>query len=334
MTYAGARENTARQMAEVLHFDMPAEDLPQAFASLDQAIEPTEDAGYELAVANALWGMRGYAFVPQFLDTLRSSYQATFQELDFGDEAAARQTINAWVEEQTRGKIKDLIPPRLLDGLTRLVLTNAIYFKGAWATEFDPKLTKEAPFTMLDGNKVNVALMHRRAEMAYAETDDAQVVELPYKGDDLGLVAIVPRQTDGLPALEARLSAEWLASTIDALQTKEVLLFLPRFKIEAKFGLSDTLQAMGMTDAFSASADLTGIGDQKGDLYIKAVLHKAFVEVNEEGTEAAAATAVVVTERAMPRLPEVRADHPFLFVIRHKATGAILFMGRLSKPAS
>lgn len=332
MTYAGARDNTAKQMASALHF-APG-NVHGAFAGLTQTITPQIDAGYELHVANALWAMKGYEFRPEFVDMVRTAYKADLQTVDFGDEPAARKAINAWVENATRGKIKDLIPSGLLDAMTRLVLTNAIYFKGTWAQKFDANATKDAPFTLLGGNSVNVPMMYRKAAVSYAETEDAHVVELPYKGDTLTMVVAVPKAKNGLPALEARLDAGMLASMTQELRSKEIALYLPRFKIEAQFGLSPVLQSLGMTDAFSDSADFSGMNSGKEDLYIKAVLHKAFVEVNEEGTEAAAATAVVVTARGAPRPPlEVRADHPFFFMIRHKSTGAILFMGRMTNPS-
>jgi serpin B len=335
MTYAGARGDTAAQMSESLHFEVPPERLHPGFQALNQTIRPAAEAGYQLSVANALWGMKGHAFQPAFLEVLRTSYEAPLQEVNFADSEAARTTINDWVARATNDKIKDLIPPGVIDGLTRLVLTNAIYFKGDWAAKFDAKDTKPLPFKVLQGKPVKTPLMHQTAEFGYRETDDAQVLSLPYKGEALSMIVVLPRKTDGLPELEAKLDAETLKGYVEGLEQRKVSVFLPRFKLEASFSLSGELAALGMKDAFDPDrADFSAM-DGTRDLFVKEVIHKAFVEVNEEGTEAAAATGVVVGVRSLPAPPpELRADHPFLFFIRHEATGSVLFIGRLARPGA
>ncbi len=335
MTYEGARSDTATQMAEALHFEVPAAQLHPAFQALHQAIMPGEDAGYDLHVANALWGMKGHSFQPSFLEVLKTSYQAPLQEVDFASSEAARATINDWVAKATNAKIKDLIPQGVLDGLTRLVLTNAIYFKGNWASQFKPAETKPLPFQVLQGKPVKTPLMHQLAEFGYHETDDAQVLSIPYQGKALSMIVILPRQADGLTAIEGKLDGEALKGWTEDLRQRKVSVYLPQFKIESAFSLSKQLSELGMKDAFdSERADLSGM-DGSRDLFIKEVIHKSFVEVNEEGTEAAAATGVVVGVRSAPAPPpEFRADHPFLFFIRHDATGAILFIGRLVRPGA
>lgn len=335
MTYAGARGTTAAQMDQALHFGRPPEHLHHSFAELMQALKTPKDAGYELAIANALWGQERYKFEPAFIQGVQESYGALVKTINFGNAAEAKKAINDWVATATRDKIKDLIPDGVLDELTRLVLVNAIYFKGTWATKFDPKATKQAPFTLLGGKtiKAPMMIMNKPAKLGYAATDTADIVELPYAGDTVSMVLVVPKQKDGLPAVESALTADALTAMIGSLRPEEVLLTLPKFKLETAFELSGALKKMGMTDAFAAPpADFSGMNGGK-DLAVSAVLHKAFVEVNEEGTEAAAATAVVVATKGMPRPPtEVRADHPFLFLIRHKPTGEILFLGRLMSP--
>lgn len=335
MTYEGARGDTAAQMSESLRFEASPARLRPAFQALDQAITPAEDAGYELHIANSLWGMQGHSFHTEFLDVLRTSYDAPLHQVDFAEAEAARATINDWVAEVTRGKIDELIPPDVIDALTRLVLANAIYFKGDWASKFDPKATRAMPFKLLQGKPVKTPLMHQVATFGYAETDDAQVLSLPYKGEALSMIVVLPRQDDGLPAIEAKLDAASLQAWTQELGERKVSVFLPRFKVESSFALSNELSALGMKDAFDPDhADLSGM-DGTRELYIKEVVHKSFVEVNEEGTEAAAATGVIVGVRSLPAPPpEFRADHPFLFFIRHDATGSVLFIGRLARPGA
>ncbi len=334
MTYGGARGNTAAQMEQVLYFEVTAERLHQTFAQLlEQLNARGKKGGYQLSVANALWGQQGVGFLKKFLDLTEKHYGAGLQQVDFAAATeAARQTINAWVEKETQGKIKDLIQPGVLNALTKLVLTNAIYFKGTWAEQFDRKATRDTPFTLATRRQVKVPMMHKTENFGYTEAEGFQALELPYAGDDLSMVIFLPREVDGLAALEKELSLENLESWLGGLRRQTVQVSLPRFTMTSEFGLQDVLKSLGMTDAFSGAADFSGMTGRR-DLFISAVIHKAFVDVNEEGTEAAAATAVVMMTSAAPRPPVVfRADHPFLFLIRDNRSGSILFIGRLVNP--
>jgi serpin B len=338
MTYAGARGETERQMAEVLHFAMGQEELHPALSGfVDDLNARAEKAGVEFSVANALWGQKGYAFRDEFLDLVRANYGAGLREVDFaGATEAARHAINDWTERETRGRIADLIGPGILDELTRLVLTNAIYFKGAWAVPFRKRATRDAPFTLLGGEKAQVRMMHGTASFLYGEARGLQMLELAYVGGERSMVVLLPRKLDGLPGLEESLTREKLAKWLGIPRRRKVRVFLPRFKTACRFRLDETLKSMGMTDAFVYRvADFSGMTDKEA-LFVQAVLHKAFADVNEEGTEAAAATAVAVAPYKLtkppPPPPVFRADHPFLFLIRDRRTGAILFMGRVTNP--
>ncbi len=335
MTYAGARGETEAQMRKALHFYMGQRGLHPACKSLIEDLNARQKAGgYELSVANALWGQKGYGFLKEFLDLTRENYGAGLNEVDFaGATEAARQGINKWAEDETRGKIKDLIPPGVLNALTRLVLTNAIYFKGNWASQFKKGDTQNAPFTLLDGKKVNVPMMQQTRKYPYLKTDTFQALELPYVGEELSMVVLLPRKVDGLADFEKSLTHKGLTEWVEALRKEEVAVYLPKFKMTSSFSLSEVLQSLGMPDAFSLGlADFSGMTGNK-DLFISAVIHKAFVDVNEEGTEAAAATAGVMALERVPAPPPVfRADHPFLFLIRDRRTGSILFMGRVVNP--
>jgi serpin B len=338
MTYAGARGTTAEEMAKTLHFPVPQERLAPAFAGLIGRFQADkEDKGYQLSVANAIWGQKSYPWKKDFLNTTQANYAAGLRELDFGATEEARKTINGWVEQQTKDKIKDLIKPGVLDADTRMVLTNAIYFKGDWKEQFNKNATKEEPFLGTANADAQAPLMHQRANYGYLEGDGFQILELPYKGDELSMVVLLPKKADGLADLEKQLTAEKLNSWLAKLGQQEVIVSLPRFKVTAQFSLAAQLQSLGMNAAFSkAKADFSGMTAEER-LYISAVIHKAFVDVNEEGTEAAAATAVVpkpATARIAPPPPVFRADHPFVFLIRDRGTGSVLFLGRLAQPAS
>ena len=335
MTAAGARGPTQSEMAKVLHLDA---DLAQAHTHYHQLLKQWNAVGemraYQLRVANRLWGQKGYAIRPEFLTLTRQQYGAEMLLVDFAEAAAASREINHWVEEQTNGKIKDLIPPGSLDAMTRLVLTNAVYFKGDWVRPFDKQNTREEDFTVSAQGKVKVPLMHQQTKMGYAEEETFQVLEMLYAGRELSMVVLLPKKMDGLPELEKAITVDKLAWLMSKLRVHEVNTYLPKFKLETSFGLNPTLEAMGMKRAFSREADFSGISSAEA-LYISAVLHKAYVDVNEEGTEAAAATGVMMGALAMRRpepIPVFRADHPFLFLIRDTKAGSILFMGRLNNP--
>jgi len=334
MTYAGARGQTAAQMAAVLHFPTDQQHLHPAFAALSKDLRAdSETKGYQLHVANALWGQKGYRFRKDFLLTTKTSYGAGLNEVDFQTAAEeARKTINAWVEQQTKDKIKDLIPPRAVDALTRLVLTNAIYFKGDWLRPFTKPLTKDEAFKVSTTKQVTVPMMHQTEHFAYFDGGKFQALELPYVGNQLSMVVFLPKEVDGLAEFEKSLTVQNLPQWLPQLQRHEVMVTLPKFKITADFMLKDVLSTMGMPLAFSDAADFSGMSEEKA-LTLSAVIHKAYVDVNEEGTEAAAATGAIVGLTSVGPPPAVfRADHPFVFLIRDTSSGSILFLGRLAQP--
>ncbi|MCJ7778611.1 MAG: serpin family protein [Sedimentisphaerales bacterium] len=340
MAYAGARGETESQMAKALHFSTTPS-TAGGFASEFGAIVKDLNVrgakgGYELNVANALWGQRGYGFLAEFLEPIKNNYGGELNEVDFINASeTARQTINSWVEKQTRNKIKDLIQQGMLNSMTRLVLTNAIYFKGNWARQFEKDKTKESPFTLISGKEFNVPMMNQTAEFNYMEADDFQGLELPYVNDELSMIILLPRKVDGLSSLEEKLVLEKFSGWLSELGKRKVIVSIPKFKMTSQFGLADVLRSMGMTDAFSVKADFSGMNGKR-DIFISAVIHKAYVDVYEEGTEAAAATAVIMkTTSVMPgQIPVFRADHPFLFLIRDNKSGSILFIGRAMNPAA
>ncbi len=341
MTYAGARGTTERQMADVLHFTLPQDRLHPAFNLLDQTLasrgataKSKDGKPFRLSVASSLWGQAGYKFLPAFLDTLAENYGAGLRLVDFsGAPEAARKTINDWVSDQTEGKIKDLIPQGTIDALTRLVLANAIYFNAAWMDPFDKEATQEGVFYLLDGSQVTVPMMRQDRHFRYFAGGGIQAVELPYDGGEVSMVLLVPDRGT-FAAFEEALTADKVAEILEKMEPVNVNLTMPKFKYDATLSLADTLKAMGMPEAFSLNADFSGM-DGTRNLTITHVFHKAFVAVDEAGTEAAAATAVVIGLTAMPLSPvELTVDRPFVFLIRDIQTGAILFVGRVLNPAA
>jgi serpin B len=337
MTYGGARGETARQMAQTLHFDLPEDELAPAFGDMENGLNAIQANGnVQLAVANSLWPQAGYAFRPEYLRSCKKYYGAAIQPVDYiNDTEGARKTINAWVEEKTNDKIIDLLKPGALDPSNRLVLVNAIYFKGKWEKRFETWETAKEPFYESSSQTSMAWLMRQTSDFGYAEFPDLQVLELPYVGNEVSMIVLLPRNADGIGALEEQLSAPNLAKWTAHLWNHKVRVFLPTFKVTSEFTLGDTLAAMGMPDAFLyREADFSGM-DGAQDLYISKVVHQAYVDVDEEGTEAAAATGVVMTRAlAMPAQQPVvfRADHPFLFLIRDNETGGVLFLGRIMDP--
>jgi len=343
MTYAGARGRTATQVADVLRFPVGArgsspdqQQFASAFGELVKDLNTRGRSGaYELAVANALWGQKGYGFLTKFLELVEKHYRGRLNEVDFvGATETARQTINAWVEKKTNDKIKNLIAKGVLDSMTRLVLTNAIYFKGNWARQFKEDRTKEAPFALSGGKKTDVAMMNQMAKFGYMETQRLQALELPYVDNELSMIVLLPKELDSLGELEESLTLENLSEWQSKLREREVVVSIPKFKLTSQFSLASVLRAMGIEDAFSRSANFSGMNGER-NLAISAVIHKAYVDVNEEGTEAAAATAVTMRLTSIgpgSRPPVFRADHPFLFLIRDNQSGSILFLGRVMNP--
>jgi serpin B len=343
MTYAGARGRTAQQMADTLDFILQQDSLHPAFNWLDAELasrgggaQGKDGEGFKLNIANAIWGQEGYQFLPAFLDVLAENYGAGLRILDFVNEAEqSRLAINDWVSDQTNGRIKDLIPKGAIDELTRLVLTNAIYFNAAWKYPFDKKATVEIPFYLLDGDQVTVPVMKQTESFGYTSADGYQAVELPYDGDELSMVILLPA-AGNFEAFERELQAQEVSDIIGTLQTTRIALAMPKFEFQSAFSLNDALSEMGMPYAFSADeADFSGM-DGARDLYISDVIHKAFVSVDEAGTEAAAATAVIVGTTSMPEEPrvELTLDHPFIFLVRDIQTGTILFVGRVLNPVA
>ncbi len=336
MAYAGARGRTAEEMKKVLHFTLADKELHPAMGNLAKLLVRKEK-GCKVSIANALWGQQGEKWLDSFLNLQKKSYGAGLNEVDFKEATEqARKMINTWVEDKTNKKIKDLLKPGVLKPLTKLVLTNAIHFKGTWKKQFKKTDTRKAKFRLDAKKDVQVDMMHMRNEkFKYMQDADFQAVELPYTGEKLSMVVILPDKVDGLAEIEKKLSGEKLNEWLGKLHTTKVhSLSIPKFKMTCEFSLGETLKEMGMPMAFGMQADFSGMNGKK-DLFISAVIHKAFVDVNEEGTEAAAATAVVMEGKsAAPRRTIFYADHPFLFLIRDCGTGSILFMGRLANPGS
>lgn len=346
MTRAGAGDETADQIDTVLHFPpelgrhqraLRTALTPRQVREYDERGKERKVPAYELNVANALWGQEGFAFQPAYLDALEQDYGAPLFRTDFRQPEQARKAINAWVEKQTRDKIRDIVPRGQPTPDTRLVLANAIYFKGGWTDRFPEGATKERTWHKLDGTKKTSPLMRRIGRSGYTEDDAVQVAELTYRGSDTSMVVILPKAKDGLPAVERSLTTERLTAWLGALRTQKLDLQLPRFEFTYARELSQDLVQLGMTRAFqNGQADFSGITGE-APLFIGPIFHKAFVGVDEEGTEAAAATVIMMptgaVERPSPPKPFV-ADHPFLFLIRHRTTGTILFMGRLVEPSN
>jgi len=337
MTYAGARENTARQMAETLHYDtVSPPELHAAFNALDLDLTQADSTGdgaenFKLVVANSLWGQVDYPFRAEFLALLAENYGAGVRQVDFIDQQKreqARTAINDWVAEATADKIKDLIGRNHLSEDTRLVLANAIYFKADWEHPFLSG-TKEAEFRLLNGQSVTVPLMSQRADRLYAEGEQYQLLEIPYKGGRMAMMVLLPAEGQ-FEAIEGQLDNQFLAQALDRLTMADTRLYLPKFQYQAELELAETLATLGMPDAFAAGqADFSGMDGRK-DLFIAHAVHKSFIAVDEMGTEAAAATGVVAEVESMPIM--VRVDRPFLFFIRDLESGSVLFVGRVVNP--
>lgn len=339
MTYAGARGETEQQMAETLRFLLTQEALHRAFNALDQELASRgqeaagkDGKGFRLNIVNAIWAQHDYRWLPAFLDTLAENYGAGIRLADYvKDPEKCRVTINDWVSKQTEGKIKDLIAKGMIDQLTRLVLTNAIYFNAAWKYPFAKDATAPGAWHLLDGGKATVPLMALNERLGYASGNGYQAIELPYDGGELAMVILLP-DAGRFDQFEGLLDAALLDQILGEIELEQLSLTMPKFKFESEFSLGDTLKAMGMPIALSGAADFSGMAGTR-DLCISDVVHKAFVAVDEAGTEAAAATAVIMRLTAMPAEPRVVSiDRPFVFLIRDIETGAVLFVGRVVNP--
>ncbi|MEM2920770.1 MAG: serpin family protein [Candidatus Bathyarchaeia archaeon] len=334
MTYEGARGETAAEMKAVFSFP-ESEMLRPNFAALYNQINE-EAKGYELRAGNALWIQKEYPFLEDYLKRVEEYYGGKAAILDFVAETEkSRETINAFIEEQTNHKIKDLIPPGFLDEYTRLVLTNAIYFKGDWKIAFNESLTVEDDFWVATDRSVRVQMMHmnpnKTTKFNYAEIGDVQILELPYMGDKISMLIILPKELD---SIEPYLTAEKLDEYRSNMKEESLdEICLPKFELETKYFMKDSLSDLGMPLAFSGAADFSGMTGQR-DLCISEVIHQAYVKVDEKGTEAAAATAVIMKLTALPEMKIFRADRPFIFIIQERETGNILFMGRIIDPSA
>jgi serpin B len=338
MTYAGAAGQTATEMAQTLHFTLPQDQLHPAMGQLINQINSQGGKNYQLSVANHLWGQSGFTFLPGFLNTTSSDYQAPLSQLDFiHNFEPARQTINTWTANQTNQKIQDLLPYGSVTSYTRLVLTNAVYFKGDWQSAFDKNSTTQETFLLSSGSLESVPMMHKQGTFKYGAFQNFSMLDMPYKGGDISMLAILPSQSSSLASVEKSLNVQTLNQDEGQLSNTVVKVGLPKSNMTGQFGLKSTLASMGMPSAFGKGADFSGM-DGTRDLSISDVIHKAYVNIDETGTEAAGATAVVVgiTATAAPVIPLTPAifdaDHPFDFLIRDNKSGSILFMGRVSDP--
>ena len=346
MTYAGARGETAAQMSTALGFSASDEKLHNDFREISDRLNREGGGDQRTAVANSLWFQEGSPLLNEYLDLVARHYRGGMNFIDFGgDTEAARATINAWVEEQTSGKIKGLIPPKGLASDSGMVVVNAIYFLGKWVLPFRKSITYDEPFYLESGEEVQAPLMHQTETVRYADTGKFQAIELDYKDSDLAMLVLLPLKKEGLEPLEKMLSAGLLQQCLEQMTAQEVMIYLPRFKITwGTVDIGGPLRSLGMPKAFNLKeADFSGINGryplERYALYISNVFHQALVEVDEQGTEAVAATAGAVTFGAMydpssPRLPVFLADHPFLFAIRDRMSGVILFLGRVADPTS
>jgi len=335
MTYAGASGNTATEIASTFHWTQAPTTLHAAFDKLDLELAARAEQAkgdtipFRLKTANSMWGQQGKTFMQPFLDTLAINYGAGVHVLDFrGDPNGARQVINGWVEDRTNDRIKELLPEGTVRSSTSLVLTNAIYFSAAWQDPFEPANTKDAPFRTADGSTIQTSTLHQTGAYRYGEGETFRAAELPYDGGQLSMVVVVPSD---LASFEANLSGDAIRGIMGSLRSADVELALPKFRFDAPLGLREHLRALGMKDAFESTADFSGIDGAKS-LLIQDVLHKGFVAIDEKGTEAAAATAVIIGETSVPERRKLTVDKPFLFFIRDLPTGAILFVGRVVDP--
>jgi serpin B len=333
MTRAGAHQLTAEKLDALLHLPHGQALGNPALGSLLRGLRNSARKGaYQLRIANGLWAQEGLPILPEFRHTLRDAYDALLFNVDFRATEEARRKINAWVTEETSGAIHDLLSPGVLDAKTRLVLTNAVYYKGKWVSPFRRELTREGTFHA-PGRDVNVPLMHRTGNYGYAEFDAYQLLGLPYEGGGIAMFLLLPKRMDELRAVESELSAEILSEGISRIGSRRVEVTIPRFKVTSEFELKGVLSKMGAAVAFSDQADFSGITGEKGALALSTVVHQGFVDVNEEGTEAAAATGIGASVTAVADPPVVfRADHPFVFMILDRKSGSLLFLGRMVHP--
>lgn len=330
IAYEGAKGKTKEEMERVLNLPSNETARRSSFARIFNLLN--KNGEYELSLANALWIQKGYPILEEYRKTIERYYPADVYRVDFvNDPDGAVSEINEWVSERTKGKIN-----KILNGvsrMTRVIITNAIYFKGKWLHQFEKSKTQLMEFYVTKDKAVKVQMMHTKEEFPYTETKDFQLLEMPYKGNEISMIVILPKKVDGLKNIEEKINASLLRSLLSKLSEREVIVYFPKFKFEKEYDIAGYLQKMGMKYAFEPGlADFSGISGRK-DIFISKIKHKAYVKVDEEGTEAAAATVVVGVMGAVPvRETIFRADHPFIFFIIDKRTGVILFMGRVVNP--
>ena len=337
MTYAGAQCETQKQMAGVFRFSLDPNLLHPAFSELQAHFQKLqENSPFRLNIANALWIQKEYELLKAFVELNQKYYRANLYNLDFNkDPEGSRLKINDWVEDETKNKIRDLRPGGAIKTFTRLVLTNTIYFKAEWQNTFNAHNTKDQDFWITSEEKIKVQMMSQKDRFGYRENETFQILEMPYIRRDLSMIVILPKKKDGLPDLESNLTPKTLDEWISNLNRQQVNVLFPKFTTTQNLDLKKILRALGMVDAFTENADFSGM-EPKKELYITDALHKAFIDVDEVGTEAAAATAVSVGVTSMPPpevVPEFRADHPFFYLIQGNQTRSILFVGRLTRPS-
>ncbi|MGA2035464.1 MAG: serpin family protein [Thermoguttaceae bacterium] len=336
MAFAGAREETKKQMARTLHLTLPDAKIHPAIAMANRTVLGDKQRKCQFKVVNRLWGQRGHALRPRFLETIRQNYGADVQLLDFAENSEnARQAINGWIEQKTERKVSDLIGPGVLNPKTVLLLTDAVYFKGRWEEAFWKDFTKEAPFHLLSGEGVIVPMMRDRRLCSYYEGEGVQAVALDYADQEFSMILLLPKEIGGLAALEHRLTPQRLRQSLPR-RAREVVVYIPRFRLVSQTDIRGALKSMGMNRVFQPQeADFSNMSSS-GPLYISAVMHKAYVDLDEKGTEAAAATSVEIAAspaREEGEEPAVfRADHPFLFLIQENKTGSVIFVGRVANP--
>ena len=331
MAYEGARGETAVEMQKVLGFQQNNETWLCSFGRIYNLYNQKSE--YTLKTANALWVQHGYSFLMEYLDFIEKYYMGKASVVDFTNAEKTADLINSWTNDRTNGKIPELIKTVDINPLTKLILTNAIYFRGDWVYQFNPNDTEVKKFSVSDNVSLNVSMMSfydEDVELNYAENEDLQILELPYRGEKVSMLILLPKENN-VSVIEKRLNNENLTRWTSSLRRVCVRVYLPRFKLETTYKLKPFLMNMGIHRAFTYDADFSGMDNTK-DLFIEKVIHKAFIEVDENGTEAAAATSVHVVLKGMPDYVTFNADHPFLFLIKHRETGNILFMGKISYP--
>ncbi|MEN8207926.1 MAG: serpin family protein [Candidatus Fermentibacteria bacterium] len=339
MTYAGAGGATAAEMADVLHFTLQAEAVNRAFYSLTETLSLDDRSGsdsgdsFTLSISNGLWVETSFTLLDEYVEKMRRYYNAAVRNLDFiNDSEGSRKTINEWVAERTLNRIQDLVPTGVLNEDTRVVLTNAVYFKASWRKPFDEHFTADARFNLAGSSGIDVQMMNQTGFFNYAQTEGCKAVELDYSGGSASMLVLLP---DGdIKDFQERFDADMLQTIRGRLSPTNVSLSMPKFEFSRSISLSQLLQQLGMESAFANSADFSGFTGSP-DLFISEVLHKAFVKVDEAGTEAAAATAVVMGLTAIPEQPvQMNIDSPFIFFILDRESGSIVFMGRVMDPSS